>query len=645
MMIQTKKTILRRVLGSWLLILLLVGLGGTQPATTMAQVLISSANTDRVFRYDVTTGSSSTEAFIIPQNLGLAGPRGLILGPDANLYVISRDTDAVLRYDGTTGTFIDTFVPKESGGLSGPTSLAFGPDNHLYVNSGMANQVLRYDGMTGAFIDIFVGDDPATPAINEAGSLLVPRGMIFGPDVNSDTVPELYVSSRDSDEVLHYDGSTGAFLGAFVTDDPFTPFDESGGLEHPTGLTFGPDNNLYVNSFDTTQVLRYDATGTFTGTFATLPPSTQPVGIAFGPGPTPNLYVSSFTQNEVLNYDSAGTFLGRFVTNDPATQGVDETGGLSLAAELIFDAAGNLLVSSAGSNQVLRYDGTTGQFQDVFAPLRPVQINEPAGPTGMAFSPTGDLFVASIGTNRVLRYDGVTGGFISVFVADDPETIEDESGELSTPAALAFDAVGNLYVSSFDNNRVIRYDATGLFVDNFVFDDPTTPALDESGGLSGPVGMAFDPAGNFYLSSRLSGNVLRYDANGTFTNRLIPTNGTLGSPTELAFAPDGVSLYLSESEDTVNAIRHFNVTTGELIETIEDASGVLNAPRGLAVLSDGSLLVNSSGSNQVLRYDSVTGLFEVVLENDTLPEGVGRLARPVGLLPIPALQPPPATMP
>ncbi len=644
MMIQTKKMLLLYVLGSFILILLLlVGIGGAQPAPMMDQVLISSANSDQVFRYSTATGPSSTEALIIPQNLGLAGPRGLVLGSDANLYVISRDTDAVLRYDGITGALIDTFVSKGSGGLSGPTSLAFGPDTHLYVNSGNTNSVLRYDGVTGAFIDIFIGDAPETPAINEAGSLLVPRGMVFGPDANGDTVPELYVSSRDSDEILHYDGATGTFLGAFVIDDPLTPFDESGGLQHPTGLTFDSDNNLYVNSFDTTQVLRYDATGTFTGVFATLPVSAEPVGITFEPGPTPNLYVSNFSQNEILSYDAAGTLLGRLVSNDPTTAGVDETGGLSLAAELIFDAAGNLLVSSFNSNRVLRYDGVTGVFQSVFAPLQPVQIDEPAGPTGMAFSPMGDLFVASIGTNRVLRYDGLTGGFISVFVSDDPETIADESGGLSTPAALVFDAAGNLYVSSFDNNQVLRYDTTGLFMDRFVFDDPTTPALDESGGLSGPVGMAFDPAGNFYLSSRISGNVLRYDATGTFMNRLIPTNGTIGSPAELAFAPDGVSLYVSESDDTVNAIRHFNVTTGELIETIQDASGALNTPRGLGVLSDGSLLVNSSGSDQVLRYDSTTGLFEVLLENDTLPEGVGRLARPVGLLPVPDFQqsPPP----
>ena len=31
----------------------------------------------------------------------------------------------------------------------------FGPDNNLYITSEYTEQVLRYDGATGAFIDVF----------------------------------------------------------------------------------------------------------------------------------------------------------------------------------------------------------------------------------------------------------------------------------------------------------------------------------------------------------------------------------------------------------------------------------------------------------------------------------------------------------
>ena len=102
----------------------------------------------------------------------------------------------------------------------------------LLVVSGGTNQVLRYDGQTGAFIDTFV---PAG-----SGGLSVPYGLVFGPDGN------LYVSSSGSNQVLRYDGQTGAFMT------PSYPLAAAGSAD-PEGLVFGPDGNLYVRSTNAAQ--------------------------------------------------------------------------------------------------------------------------------------------------------------------------------------------------------------------------------------------------------------------------------------------------------------------------------------------------------------------------------------------------------
>jgi streptogramin lyase len=68
--------------------------------------------------------------------------------------------------------------------------------------------------------------------------------------LTSEPRPQLFVSSRDTNAVLRYDGQTGAFLNVFA------PSAENISLPH--GLVFGPDGNLYVSSTATDAILRYD---------------------------------------------------------------------------------------------------------------------------------------------------------------------------------------------------------------------------------------------------------------------------------------------------------------------------------------------------------------------------------------------------
>jgi glucose/arabinose dehydrogenase len=105
----------------------------------------------------------------------------------------------------------------------------------LLIGSVGTDQVLRYDGQTGAFRDAFVAAG--------SGGLSAPVDLVFGPD------GALYVADANTAQVLRYDGQTGAFRDAFVAAG-------SGGLQFPDSLVFGPDGALYVSSVGTAQVLR-----------------------------------------------------------------------------------------------------------------------------------------------------------------------------------------------------------------------------------------------------------------------------------------------------------------------------------------------------------------------------------------------------
>src|SRR5262249_7075284 len=73
--------------------------------------------------------------------------------------------------------------------------------------------------------------------------------------------PDLLVSSYGNDSVMRYNGTTGAFLGAFV-------IPGYGDLYGPHGLLIGLDGNLLVASTESHAVLRYNSTtGAFMGAF------------------------------------------------------------------------------------------------------------------------------------------------------------------------------------------------------------------------------------------------------------------------------------------------------------------------------------------------------------------------------------------
>jgi WD40 repeat protein len=136
--------------------------------------------------------------------------------------------------------------------------MIFGPDGNLYISSRGNDDVLRFDGATGAFIGVFVAPS--------AGGLIDPYGLAFGPNGN------LFITTADH-RVLEFNGSTGAFVRILVTA-------ASGGLNQPHGLLFKPDGKLLVASYGSNAVLEYNGiTGAFIRRFDSGGPTTGMWGL------------------------------------------------------------------------------------------------------------------------------------------------------------------------------------------------------------------------------------------------------------------------------------------------------------------------------------------------------------------------------
>ncbi|UCC43861.1 MAG: thrombospondin type 3 repeat-containing protein [Candidatus Zixiibacteriota bacterium] len=185
------------------------------------KVYVASYGKDAVVR--VNPSNDVWEELVPSGTGGLAGPTALVIREtDGGLFVTSRFTNSVLKFNASDGAFVDEFVEPSSGGLVAPFGLVFGPDGNLFV-SGEDNAVREYSGTDGTFIRVFVSAG--------SGGLSSPRGMVFHPNGN------LLVVSRNTGQILEYDGSSGAFVRQFNDDYPLTD---------PWGLCYGPSGDLFT---------------------------------------------------------------------------------------------------------------------------------------------------------------------------------------------------------------------------------------------------------------------------------------------------------------------------------------------------------------------------------------------------------------
>jgi DNA-binding beta-propeller fold protein YncE len=272
---------------------------------------------------------------------------------------------------------------------------ATAPAQDLLVCSLLTDQVLRYDGTTGAYLGVFA-----------SGTIDGPQGITVGPDGN------VYVASEYSYNVTKW-APDGTYLGEFVA--PGT-----GGLTGEMDLEFGPDGNLYVMShltFDTEVAWKFDGTtGAYLGRYGSAGGPMHTHGMGFGPGG--ELYLGRVGAFAVSKYAAGtGAFLGDVVF-DPA--------GLATGLDVMVGPDGMLYVSNSSPGNVRRYDPVSGAYLGDFATG---PGGSAVGTWGMAFHTDG-FFYFSSGT-VVARVSAGSGGSGSAFVAPG-------SGGLAGAAGIAF---------------------------------------------------------------------------------------------------------------------------------------------------------------------------------------------------------------
>jgi len=258
---------------------------------------------------------------------------------------------------------------------------------------------------------------------------------------------------------------------------------------------------------------------------------------------------------------------------------------LILTLLLFKNGSAQTIVTIAGNN-------TAGYTGDGSLAVK-AQINFAAN---IAFDKRGNLYISDQDNDVIRKID--KSGIITTFAGTSSGGYTGDNGlaihaELNGPIGLAFDHIGNLYISDFGNNVVRKIDTTGIITTfagsgKAAFGGDGGPAI--NAGMT-PYGIACDNSGNIFIADANNLRVRKVDKSGVITtiagggsdlgSGISATSAKLVYPGIIAIGPSN-ALYIPDWT-------HHRVCK-------VDASGILTTVAGNGLggnNGDGGLAVNA----------------------------------------------------
>ncbi|HVU17394.1 MAG TPA: FG-GAP-like repeat-containing protein [Candidatus Didemnitutus sp.] len=340
--------------------------------------------------------------------------------------------------------------------------------------------------------------------------------------------------------------------------------------------------------------------------------------------------VYKITPGGSLSLVAGGYLHGAVVDGNGAQAGFGLTQGLTI------DTTGNLFVGDQSTIRKIQLDGTVSTI----AGCSPQQGARDgvgttiafAQPAGMAVDGTGNVFVADRGNHVVRKI--LPGGIVTTFAGRIGVAGEQDgpgaSATLNTPADLALDAAGNLYVTEYSSVRKITPDGTVTTLAGVPGQVGYSDGTGAAARFNGLGGMVVDGSGNLIIADGNNSMLRQITSAGVVTTLfgaagLRGTGDGVGSAAQIwlpgSIAADGSGSYFFIDG---GAIRKF--TPGGAVTTLFAASGGTQvvdgnattarfmSPCDLAVAPDGALLVSES-EGVIRRIDAagnvttVAGMF------------------------------------
>jgi len=257
--------------------------------------------------------------------------------------------------------------------------------------------------------------------------------------------------------------------------------------------------------------------------------------------------------------------LGQVVTiaGSPNTDGfsnVPDSVTFNFPSSVALDAAGDIFVADEG-NAAIRKISITGAVT-TFAGATGTYVYTFITPAGVATDAAGNVYVADAGANDIIKI--TAKGAITKVAGNGTRGALNGAGSSASfnqPLALTVDGVGNIYVADLGNNLIRLINTQGQ-VSTFAGSGAAGNANGKgtAASFNSPAGIAIDQQGNLYVADAANNMIRKITPDGTVTT-LAGTgvaganNGALSSAT--FNSPEGVTvdiydhLYVADTNNSL----------------------------------------------------------------------------------------------
>jgi serine/threonine protein kinase, bacterial len=182
-----------------------------------------------------------------------------------------------------------------------------------------------------------------------------------------------------------------------------------------------------------------------------------------------NVYVADY-ENDLIRKITPGGLVSTLAGKTGVTglvDGADTAARFNLPQGLAVDASGNIYVVDNGNNAIRKItpDGVVSTLAGSGATGSANGTGKSASfnsPFGIAIDAAGNVYVADSGNNLIRKI--TPDGVVSTFAGSGVKGAGNGTGaaaSFNTPAGLAVDAAGNIYVSDENNNLIRKISTAG----------------------------------------------------------------------------------------------------------------------------------------------------------------------------------------